>query len=370
MVEQRRLSGAALLDLTISNPTQAIADYPHEQIRNAYSEVTHFRYEPNPFGSVHARKLIAQEYAARGIAISPQQIALTASTSEAYALLFKLFCDPGDSVLVPVPSYPLFDYLAKLECVKAIPYRLLYDGDWYIDFAHVREQITMKTKAIVVVNPNNPTGSFLKTSDQQQVKKLARERNIPIISDEVFTDYSIIEEPDTARTMIGCDEVLSFSLNGLSKMAAMPQVKLSWMAINGPANVVTAAQERLELVLDTYLSLNTPTQSALKGLLCAGDKLREQLLVRIRENHSFLQEELSSTPIHLLRNEGGWSAILQLPLILPEEAWIERFLIERDVIVQPGYFFDMPSEAYIVISLITAPDVLAEGVRRICSVLE
>ncbi len=366
LLEQKRKSGSLLIDLTLSNPTHVLPGYPHQRIGEAYGCVRDFSYHPDPFGSRTAREVIANEYHKRGIVLAPDQIALTASTSEAYALLFKLFCDPGDEVLVPAPSYPLFEFLAQLESVKVSPYRLVYDGSWYIDFRALRRQITARSKTLVVVNPNNPTGSFLKHAERTALSELSIEHSLAIISDEVFMDYALLEGA-FVKTLIGFSDVLSFSLNGLSKMAGMPQMKLGWIAINGPADLVRTVRSRLELVLDTYLSVNAPVQSALADLFTIGDEIRAKLLAQIRQNSAFLDTELRATAIHRLRTEGGWSAILQLPRVMPEETWIERLLTGHGVLVQPGYFFDMPSEAYAVVSLITEPGLFKEGIRRLKS---
>lgn len=364
LIEELRQAGAPLLDLTISNPTQALKDYPHDQIRRAYARVAEFRYDPHPFGNLEAREAISAEYLGRGISLSASHIALTASTSEAYALLFKLLCNPGEDVLVPAPSYPLFEFLAQLECVRAVPYRLAYDGSWYIDFADLRKHITPSTRALVLVNPNNPTGSFLKPAELIQLSDVVTEHELPVISDEVFMDYAITES-DSIKTLIGSAAQLTFCLNGLSKMAGMPQVKLGWIALDGPKQLVESASTRLELLLDTYLSVNVPTQLALRDLFAAGNQVRTELLARAKQNLTFLQRELAHSAIHVLSTEGGWSAILQVPRIMPEQKWVERLVTEQGVIVQPGYFFDMASEAYLVVSLITEPEILAEGIQRL-----
>jgi hypothetical protein len=269
--------------------------------------------------------------------------------------------------LIPIPSYPLFEYLARLEGVKTVPYRLIYDGSWFIDFAFMRAAISARTKAIVIVNPNNPTGSFLKVQECASLLEIARQHGLPVISDEVFMDY-VFEDPapkDLTKTLIGHDGSLSFSLNGLSKAAGMPQVKLGWIAMNGPASVCSEARARLELILDTYLSVSTPVQSALEALFETGIQVQRQILARIKQNRAALAAILQGSPVHLLHAEGGWSAILQLPNILKEEVWAARLLTEQQVLVQPGYFFDMAEEAYIVVSLITDPEIFAEGIRRL-----
>jgi alanine-synthesizing transaminase len=365
LVEHKRQSGAPLLDLTISNPTEALADYPHQGIASAYGAIEDFTYRPDPAGDLAARSAVAEYYRARGIDISPERLLLTASTSEAYALLFKLFCDPGDEVLAPLPSYPLFEYLAAFESVRITPYRLRYDGSWFLDLASLRESISSRTRALIVVNPNNPTGSFLKQDEAEELARVASEHGLPIISDEVFMDYAIAPSAASLRTLIGAGPNLTFSLNGLSKAAGMPQMKLAWIAISGPEAECTAARQRLELLADTYLSVATPVQCALPRLLQIGASIQQQIADRLGENLIAMHTLLANSPAHPLPVEGGWSAIIRLPRTNAEETWIACLLEERDVIVQPGYFFDMETEAYIVVSLLTAPEVFAESIRRI-----
>ncbi|MBV9404041.1 MAG: pyridoxal phosphate-dependent aminotransferase [Acidobacteriaceae bacterium] len=370
LLDEQRARGAPLLDLTISNPTEAFREYPHEAIRSAYSDISDFTYHPEPPGEPAARTAIADWYREQDIRSAPEQILLTASSSEAYALLFKLLCNPGDEILVPVPSYPLFEFLAALECVGIVPYRLLYDGAWFIDFSTLRNRITSRTRAIVIVNPNNPTGSFLKRFEKEQLITLAVEHELPIISDEVFMNYSLGDLNERVQTMIGCDSVLSFSLNGLSKAAGMPQVKLGWIALNGPAQEREIARNRLELLLDSYLSVSTPVQRALPRLLEIGNRMRRQIAERLTRNLDTLDRLLVCTTAHRLHVEGGWSAILQLPNVSDEESWVARLIEQRGVIVQPGYFFDMEPKPYTVVSLLTDPEVFEQGIRAIASLLE
>jgi alanine-synthesizing transaminase len=365
LVEERRKAGVPLIDLTVSNPTKVFGDYPHSAIGRAYANVKDFVYRPDPLEALESRVAVARYYERRNLAISPGQILLTASTSEAYSLLFKLFCNSGDEILVPRPSYPLFEYLAALESARIVPYRMVYDGSWYIDFANLRQQISPRTRAVVVVNPNNPTGSFLKKFEAESLHDLAQQHNVPIISDEVFMDYSFGGGVDRVRTLIGHDSVLSFSLNGLSKAAGMPQMKLAWVALNGPEQERETARERLELLLDTYLSVGTPVQCALPELLDIGEGIQEDIRFRTAQNLKALQNLLESSPACCLHCEGGWSAIIQLPRKLSEEEWITQLLNEQNVVVQPGYFFDMTSEAYVVVSLITPPEEFLEGIRRV-----
>lgn len=364
-IARLRRAGARLLDLSVSNPTTALGSiYPHDAIRQAFGRIDTFLYEPDPCGLLHAREAIAAYYRESGILASAENILLTASTSEAYGFLFKLFCNPGDEVLAPLPSYPLFEYLSAFESVRIVPYSLAYDGIWYLDFREIERQVTPRTRAIVLVNPNNPTGSFLKIPEFEELIAFAARHNLPILSDEVFIDYEIAVGPNI-KTLIGQDDALSFSLNGLSKSAGMPQMKLGWMVVNGPDPARAIAKARLELILDTYLSVNTPVQRALPDLLGAGVQIRGALRSRIAENVSALSESLSGAPAHLLHLEAGWSAILRLPATRSEAAWLDRFLIEGNVIAHPGYFFDMPGEPYIVISLIVEPSIFRRGVSEI-----
>ncbi|HEX4231000.1 MAG TPA: pyridoxal phosphate-dependent aminotransferase [Bryobacteraceae bacterium] len=361
----KRRANAPLLDLSLSNPTTALgSNYPNNAIRQAFGRLENFLYEPDPHGLSRAREAVAEYYRELGIAVDAENILLTASTSEAYALLFKLFCDPGDEVLAPVPSYPLFEYLSALESVKVVPYPLAYDGSWYLDIKEMASQIAPRTRAIVIVNPNNPTGVFLKRSECEELFALAARHNLPIVSDEVFMDYEIAAGP-YVKTLIGRDDVLSFSLNGLSKAAGMPQMKLGWIVVNGPVAERAAAKARLELLLDTYLSVNTPVQRALPDLLLAGREVRDALLLRIGENLATISEVLSGANAHMLHLEGGWSAILRLPATRSEAAWLHHFLLEGNIVAQPGYYFDMPAEPYIVISLIVEPAVFRHGLSEI-----
>lgn len=364
-MDEQRLAGTPLLDLTSANPTEVFDNYPHTEIRQAYARLDDFAYQPDPFGSERARHAIADWYRQYGIHVSPEQLALTASTSEAYALLFKLLCNPGDEVLVPAPSYPLFEYLARLESVEIIPYRLLYDGSWFVDFASMRAAISEQTRAIVVVNPNNPTGSFLKHRETTELLRIAQEHTLPIVADEVFMDYALDGAIDSKRTLIGSDAALSFSLGGLSKSAGMPQMKLAWIAVNGAAEIRADVRRRLELLLDTYLSVATPVQNALGDLLMIGAGVQRRIGERIARNWAALKRILSDSPVHALHAEAGWSAVLQLPNIWREEAWMTELIARQHVLVQPGYFFDMASEPYAVVSLLTPEDMFAEGIERL-----
>ncbi|HEX4750101.1 MAG TPA: pyridoxal phosphate-dependent aminotransferase [Bryobacteraceae bacterium] len=364
-VHAARQNGSYFLDLTCSNPTEVFEDYPHAAIADALRNIRSFRYEPDPLGTQEARTAIQQYYGHRGIQISPERLLFTASTSEAYALLFKLLCDPDDEILVPAPSYPLFEYLANLESVRVSHYQLQFDGMWFFDFGSIERSITPRTRAIVVVNPNNPTGSFLKQAEFDRLLGLVRERNLPIISDEVFLDYARQPNAMRVRTFVEQSEVVSFSLNGLSKSAGMPQMKLGWVVIGGPEDGAREARERLALIADTYLSVATPVQAALPMLLEIGADIRHAIQERIEVNWGMLERTLSDGPAHALRCEGGWSAIVRLPATETEESWILRLWEECGILVQPGYFFDMAAEPYFVVSLISVPGEFEKGISRV-----
>jgi hypothetical protein len=362
LLEEKRRSGAKLIDLSVTNPTEVLEDYPHVEIARAYGSIVDFRYEPEPFGSAECRQTIANWYGRQGISASPDRIALTASTSEAYSILFKLLCDPGDEVLVPTPSYPLFDYLARADAVKTVPYQLTYDGGWFTDMDSVRQSVTSRTKAIVIVNPNNPTGSFTKMSEYTALGELAAKIGLALISDEVFMTYPLAASSDALRTLIANSSVLSFSLNGLSKALGMPQMKLGWIVINGPERDRELAKSKLELLLDSYLSVGTPVQRALPALFQIGAEIQSRIDTRLRENRQVLQA-LEKSSIQALSTEGGWSAILQVPNVRSEDAWITTLLSKHNVVVQPGYFYDMPKEAYLVLSLLPRTEDFLAGIN-------
>jgi len=366
LLQQEHEAGVGLLNLTSANPTEAFSDYPHREIAGAYAAIPSFRYDPQALGTEAARKTVADWYAGLGICVNSERIALTASTSEAYAILFKLLCDPGDEIMIPCPSYPLFEYLARAEAVKTVPYTLSYTGGWFVDIASVEKALSPRTKAIVIVNPNNPTGSFLQLAEATRLESFAKTHGLALISDEVFMTYPAVEWPtNQVRTLIGRDEVLSFSLNGLSKAAGMPQMKLGWVAVNGPETAVASALAKIELLLDSYLSVSTPVQCALPELLLRiGSSLHSKIDARVRLNRRALGA-FANTPIEPLTSEGGWSAILHVPNIWSEESWILKLLTDERVVVQPGYFYDIAKESFLVVSLITEPSKFVEGLARI-----
>ncbi|MEO8026521.1 MAG: pyridoxal phosphate-dependent aminotransferase [Bryobacteraceae bacterium] len=364
LLQSKRLAGARILDLTESNPTLAGFSYPEERILSALADTRAMAYEPNPAGLVTAREAASQYYSVRGHTVHPARILITASTSEAYAYLFKLLCDPGDEVLVPRPSYPLFEFLATLESVAVKQYPLRYDGVWHVDFHALQAVLSDRVRAIVLVNPNNPTGSFLKRSELAQLAAICAARGIAMISDEVFADYGFGSTPDRVETLTGVSEALTFSMSGLSKVAGLPQLKCGWLVAAGPG--AQSALDRLELIADTYLSVGTPVQLALAALIEAGEEVQGQIAERTAANLDFLRASLGpDSPYRVLNVEGGWYATLQVPRIRTEEQWVLGLLAERDLLVQPGFFYDFESEAFLVLSLLTEPDTFHQGVARL-----
>ena len=363
-MEAKRRSGAAILDLTETNPTGVGLAYPKE-ILEPLSNARALEYDPQPLGLWSARAAVAADFRRRGIVISADRVALTSSTSEAYALLFKLLCDAGDAVLVPQPSYPLFEHLTQLESVTAIPYPLEYHGSWRIDLESLATAATNRVRAILVVSPNNPTGSFLHRDDLEAISTLALARGWAIIGDEVFGDYPLDAAPHATNVLAGAD-VLTFSLGGLSKSAGLPQLKLGWIGFGGPASIVDQALAAYEIVADTYLSVSTPVQEAAAELIEHGAAIRAQIQSRIRRNLDALRKMAAAHPsIDVLPVEGGWSAVIQVPQIREEEKLVLDLLDKDDVLVHPGYFFDFDREAFVIVSLIVEPAVFDKAVTRV-----
>jgi aspartate/methionine/tyrosine aminotransferase len=325
---------------------------------------------------LEARAAVARDHARRGIEVTPGRIALTASTSEAYGCLFKLLTDAGDEVLVPRPSYPLFEHLASLDRVTSRPYDLDPDTGWRIDFESLEAAVTSRTRAILVVSPNNPTGSFVKSDEAERLLAFASAHGLALVADEVFADYELTPGARaTAGRLVDRSDVLSFSLGGFSKSVGLPQLKLAWIAVGGPARLVEPALERLEIICDTYLSVSTPVQLAASELLERGADVREQIARRVSANYRRLLEKVpgcagdarqTMTPgCRVLQSDGGWSAVLEVPPLESEEDLVVSLLKDDDVLAHPGYFFDFPREAYLVVSLLVPEAQFAEGTDRV-----
>jgi alanine-synthesizing transaminase len=364
-----RAAGRHLVDLTESNPTRAGFDYPHDLLL-PLSDRRALAYAPAPFGLAEARVAVAGDFARRGVHLSPDRIVLTASTSDAYAFLFKLLTDAGDEVLVPAPSYPLFEHLARLDHVAATPYSLDADDGWRIDVESLRGALTDRSRAILLVSPNNPTGSFVKPDEVDCVVEMAASRGMAVVTDEVFCDYELT--PNTraaAGRFANRTDILSFTLGGLSKSVGLPQVKLSWIGVAGPKHLVEPALERLELICDTYLSVSTPAQIAAAELLSRGVTIREQIARRVSANYRTLMDTVVP-PCRVVPSEGGWYGVLEVPSIESEERLVVDLLKNDGVLVHPGYFFDFPRESYLIVSLLVPEASFAEGIARILQRLD
>jgi hypothetical protein len=362
-VAAARIEGTPLLDLTETNPTAVGLGYP-SALAATLADPGVAVYRPDPLGLPSARAAVAAAYASGGRFVDPDRLVLTASTSDAYALLFKLLADAGDEVLVPQPSYPLFDLLTRLDEVRAVPYQLDPHGGWTIDRASVGGAVTSGTRAMLVVSPNNPTGSMLSAADHDWLVGVAGARGLALIADEVFDDYRLAPRSD-ASSLLGESRVLTFTLGGLSKSAGLPGMKLAWVHASGPAAIVREALARLTVMADTYLSVSTPVQLAAARLIELGRGIREAIHARLVRNRDHLRSALRPRPsLRLIEPEGGWSAVIQVPSIRSEEA-LALLLIERArVRLHPGYFFDFPREAFVVVSLLPAPAIFDEAIRR------
>jgi alanine-synthesizing transaminase len=365
-VSAARESGAPFTDLTVTNPTSIGIEYP-ENILDSLAARAALMYAPNPFGLSDARRSVAADYTRRGLAVDPSHIVLTSSTSEAYSLLFKLLCQPhGDEVLVPVPSYPLFDHLTMLDGVTAVAYRWDYHGRWTMALDDLDRGWSPSVRAVLAVSPNNPTGSVLSTRELQELSSRCAAHEAALIVDEVFADYPLApgrRGTDAGAFVPGC---LTFRLGGLSKSAGLPQVKLGWIAVDGPDAIVREALDRLEVICDTYLSVSTPVQLAAGALIESGAAVRERILQRIRANYCVLTAAAAAHPaVEVLATEAGWSSVIRIPSMRSEEDVVID-LLERDrVLVHPGFFFDFPREAFLVLSLLPEPAAFADGVRRV-----
>ncbi|MGH9685594.1 MAG: pyridoxal phosphate-dependent aminotransferase [Candidatus Acidiferrales bacterium] len=368
-LHRHRRSGSAILDLTASNPTTCGFDYDESAILGALQSSAALRYDPQPKGLLSARAAVAEYYREIGAEIDPARLILTTGTSEAYSFLFRLLCEAGDEVLVAHPSYPLFDFLASIQDVKLRPFHLIYDHGWQIDFGEMENFIGGRTRAIVLVHPNNPTGNFISAREAEHLNAVCARHNLALIIDEVFLDYRLRDDArggTNRETFAGNSAALTFVLSGLSKISALPQMKVGWIAACGPENLVRDSIARLEVIADTYLSLNAPVQHALPNLLAQRKKLQPQLMRRINENLSILDSQLTRQKlVSRLRIEGGWNAVLRVPAVQSDEELAIELLDRCSVAVHPGHFYEFSGEGYLVLSLITPPEAFEEGVRRV-----
>ena len=359
-----RAEGRSIIDLTLSNPTIAGLEYPRGMLAGL-ADARGLIYRPEAFGLRTAREAVAADYGRRGVSVEAGRIVLTASTSEAYSLLFKLLCDPGTDILVPRPSYPLLDHLARLDAVSARFYELEYQRSWSIDFESVERALSSETRAIVVVSPNNPTGSRIRQHELERLDALAAAHGAAVIADEVFADYDLAGGNDAASPL-RAESSLVFSLGGLSKSIGLPQAKLAWIAAGGPPALVAEALARLEFAADAYLSVSTPVQEAAAELLRAGSVVREQIQARIAGNYRGLVQSVSDeSGCTVLQADGGWYAVLRVPAIASEEDLVLSLLVGDGVLTHPGYFFDFQGGAHLVVSLLSPAAAFREGIARI-----
>jgi alanine-synthesizing transaminase len=374
-LEAHRRAGKDLLDLTVSNPTECGLAFPEQEILTALADPRALLYSPESKGLQEAREAVADYYRGRGGFAGPgesvdlERIVLTSGTSEGYSHIFRLLCEPGDEILVPAPSYPLFEFLADLADIRVIPYPLLYDHGWQIDFSSLRAALTSRSRAVLVVHPNNPTGSFVKPREAAELAEICVAREMAIVADEVFLDYT--GGPESALTFALHDAALTFTLSGLSKISLLPQMKLAWMVVNGPQALVHTAIERLEIIADTYLSPSTPVQLALPKFLALRSGLQAQLQRRISANLEVLDGVLrESKLLARLDREGGWYAILRVPVTGSDEVLAVALLDRCSVLVHPGHFFNFSREGFLVLSLITREKQFQEGARRLLKFFE
>jgi alanine-synthesizing transaminase len=359
-------SGARVLDLTISNPTRAGLLYDEPRILQALASPQAMDYDPQPKGLPSARASVADYYKTEhGIAdLDPERFILTTSTSEGYSFVFRLLCNPGDELLVPKPSYPLFEFLADLQDVKLVPYPLIYDHGWQMDFPSLEKVVTKRTRGLIVVHPNNPTGSFVHSHEHELLNRFCREHDLALIADEVFLDYS--HDGVSQRSFAANQDVLTFTLSGVSKISALPQMKVAWIVTSGPAAEVEPAQARLEVIADTYLSMNAPIQWAVPALLEQRKSIRRQLLDRVLSNLAELDRQLATqAACQRLNVEGGWYAVLRVPVTQTDEELAVDLLRRKSVLVHPGHFYDFPGDGYLVLSLIGSTMDFGVGIDKV-----
>jgi aspartate/methionine/tyrosine aminotransferase len=361
-----RSSGKPLLDLTVSNPTGCGFDYDREAILEALANPAALVYDPAPKGLEPARRAVARYYADRAVEISIDDIILTASTSEAYSFVFRALCNPADEVLVPEPSYPLFGFLAGIHDVKLVPYPLIYDHGWQIDFHALEKAVTPRSRAVIVVNPNNPTGHFVKDAEIARLNQLCSPRGMALVADEVFLDFALKDAQPSSFAANTAS--LTFTMSGLSKISGLPQMKAAWLVSSGPAELKTQALARLEIIADTYLSLSAPVQHAMPAFLSQRQAFQQQLMARVRNNLAELARLLSQQKTCVcLQVEGGWYAVLRVPATRSDEDLAIDLLATKGVYLHPGHFYDFASDGYLVVSLITPEQIFTKGIQSLLS---
>ena len=359
---RHRAAGKPLLDLTVSNPTECGFVYDQRAILDALRNPAALQYEPAPRGLVPARQAVCQYYSGHGVAVGVDDIFLTTSTSEAYSYVFRLLCNPGDEILIPAPSYPLFDFLADIQDVKLVRYPLSYDHGWQIDLHAIEQAITSRTRAVIVVHPNNPTGHFTKRAEVEKLNAVCATRELALIADEVFLDFILSAE--RPASFAGNPGALTFTLSGLSKICGLPQMKAAWLAASGPEELKSKALARLEVIADTYLSMNAPVQLAMPAFLSQRAAFQEQLMARVSRNLAELDRQLATQKVCArLQVEGGWYAVLRVPAARSDEDLALSLLQGAGVYVHPGHFYDFPRDGFLVVSLICEENELSKGLE-------
>ncbi|MGO9864767.1 MAG: pyridoxal phosphate-dependent aminotransferase [Terriglobales bacterium] len=369
-IEEARAAGREILDLAVSNPTETGVRPDPETVLAALANPEAMRYDPQPRGLLTARQAVCHYFreSHEVFDLDPENLLLTTSTSEAYSYVFRLLCNPGDEILVPKPSYPLFEFLADLADVKLVPYPLLYDHGWQIDFDSLYKAATARSRAVILVHPNNPTGSYVSPAETAALNAFCQDHSLALIVDEVFLDYA--HDGAARSSFVTNADALTFTLSGVSKISALPQMKLAWLATSGPKEMVAEAGARLEIIADTYLSMNAPVQLAAPTLLEQRKQIQPILLDRLRVNLAALDAQLASHPsCTRLQVEGGWYVVVRVPVLGADEDLAIDLLRKMDVIVHPGHFYDFPNEGHLVLSLITAPEKFREGVARLLQVV-
>ncbi len=357
-----RAAGKPLIDLTMSNPTECGFQYDEEAILGALRNREALKYEPNPRGLAVARGAVARYYEERGETVSSDDVFLTTSTSEAYSYIFRTLCDTGDEILIPEPSYPLFEFLADIQDVRLVRYPLVYDFGWEIEFHNVKQSFTPRTRAIIVVNPNNPTGNYCKPEEMRKLNEICAAQGVAIIADEVFLDSALGD--NRHPTFAGSSGALTFTMSGLSKICGLPQMKAAWLVVGGPESLKKEAVARLEVIADTYLSMNAPIQWALPTLLEQRREFQKQVMARVKENLVELDKQLAGQKAcSRLEVEGGWNAVIRVPATRLDEELALELLESKGVYVYPGHFYDFPSEGIVVVSLLSPASEFAKGIK-------
>jgi alanine-synthesizing transaminase len=363
---KHRAAGKPLLDLSASNPTECGFDYDRQSILQALSTPESLSYDPDPKGLLSARRAVAEYYSALEIIVPVEDIILTTSTSEAYSFAFRVLCNPGDELLIPEPSYPLFSFLADIHDVKLVGYPLQYDHGWQIDFHALQNAITARTRGVIVVNPNNPTGHFCKHPEMEKLNEICSSRQVAIIADEVFLDFHLAAT--RPRSFAANTASLTFTMSGLSKISGLPQMKAAWLIASGPEKLKSEALARLEIIADTFLSMNAPVQQAMPVFLNLRHGFQKQVMSRVRKNLADLDKQLSAqNSCARLNLEGGWYAVVRVPATRSDEDLAIELLNAQGVYVHPGHFYDFPTDGYLIVSLITPERDFSEGIRRLLS---